>query len=129
MENEYLRNIEGIVQRGIRSGETIETIRKQIQDRTGKTKSKAQLLATDQIGKLNGDLTKLRQTNLGVNGYTWRNSQDRRVRTLHKNAPTGHGNRKFKWNNPPTDGHPGNPIRCRCYAEPDFTEIFEELTP
>jgi len=126
MENEYLRNIEGTVQRGIRSGETIASLTKEIQDVTGKTKNRARLLARDQVGKLNGDLTELRQTNLGVEKYKWRDSDDSRVRPNHRTKD----GRTFSWDKPPPDtGHPGEDIQCRCYAEPIFDDIFEELTP
>lgn len=34
--------------------------------------------------------------------------------------------KQFDWDNPPDDGHPGEPILCRCYAEAVFPE-FEDL--
>lgn len=128
MKSDYMTSIEGIVQRGIRQGETISTITKEIQKKTKSEKAYAQFLARDQVGKLNGNLAELRQTNLGVKKYIWRNSQDRRVRTTHRNAPVGNGNKTFSWNNAPSDtGHPGEDFQCRCYAEPDLAAVFKDL--
>ena len=34
--------------------------------------------------------------------------------------------KEFNWDKPPDDGHPGQPILCRCYAEavlPEFDEL------
>ena len=57
------------------------------------------------------------QQKLGITHYTWRTSQDERVRHEH----VLRDGRRFAWDNPPDDGHPGQPIRCRCVAEP-YTE-------
>ncbi len=43
-------------------------------------------------------------------------SHDSRVRPLHA-LYDGH---VYKWGNPPADGYPGQPIRCRCVAIPVF---------
>jgi len=118
----------GIVQRGLVAGTTSLTMQKEFQERLRITKNRASLIAVDQVGKLNGQLTELRQTNLGIEGYIWRNSEDRRVRDTHQASPRGFANRKFTWTNPPAEGHPGQPIRCRCYAEPDFGPVFAELS-
>lgn len=124
MQADYLASIEGVVQRGIQNGDRITTIRKDIEKRTDVTKSRAQLIARDQVGKLNGNLTELRQTNLGVTRYTWRDSDDQRVRPNHASKD----GEVFEWDNPPADtGHPGHDYQCRCYAEPDFSTIFGEV--
>jgi SPP1 gp7 family putative phage head morphogenesis protein len=97
-----------------------------LEERMGVAESRANLIARDQVGKLFGQLNEKRQTELGVTGYVWRTVHDNRVRELHEDRDGQH----FDWNDPPEetpdDGHPGTPIQCRCYAEPDLTEIFGE---
>ncbi|TXH57102.1 MAG: hypothetical protein E6Q97_05015 [Desulfurellales bacterium] len=29
----------------------------------------------------------------------------------------------YTWTDPPEDGHPGEAVNCRCYAEPDFSDL------
>ncbi|WP_261154206.1 phage head morphogenesis protein [Serratia ficaria] len=117
-----LSDMEGIIQRGVMNGSSADTIKKQIQDRYGVTERRAKLIAVDQIGKANSALTKQRQSDAGISGYKWRGVLDERERPEHR-AREGNS---YKWNNPPPDGHPGQPMRCRCYAEPDWTgSVFD----
>ena len=123
--DKFLGDVEGIITRGFRSGTRVEDLSQEIEDRFDVTDSRADLIARDQIGKLNGQLSEARQTDLGLNKYIWRTSQDERVRGnpagLYPNADPSHWEREgeiFDWSDPPEDGHPGEPIQCRCYAEP-----------
>lgn len=124
MEDDTLSDIETILQRSLRQGKSSATIAKDILKRVDVARSRSRLIARDQVGKFNGQLTELRQTNLGLVAYTWRTSEDERVRSSH----AAHNGKTFKWDDPPfSTGHPGQDIQCRCYAEPDFTPVFEEL--
>lgn len=76
-------------------------------------KSHADLIARDQLQKLHGRLNEERQRAAGVDRYTWTTQGDDRVRPEHA-AREG---RTFSWDRPPDEGHPGEPIACRCYAE------------
>lgn len=49
----------------------------------------------------------------GRTQYRWRTQRDERVRKAHRLRE----GRVFKWDEPPTDGHPGTPFGCRCWAE------------
>lgn len=71
---------------------------------------RAALIACDQVGKLNSQLAQLEQMNQGVDSYIWVTMGDSRVRPAHAER----AGKRFYWNNPPSDGHPGWPIRCRC---------------
>ena len=77
---------------------------------------RAVLIATDQVGKLNSQLAQLEQMQNGVKSYIWRTMRDDRVRPEHR-AREG---KKFDWDKPPADGHPGWAIRCRCIAVPVY---------
>jgi len=48
---------------------------------------------------------------------------DNRVRETHEELD----GTSQEWADPPEpDGHPGNGINCRCYADPDLTDLFAE---
>ena len=88
-------------------------------DRTDVSDSRAKLIARDQVSKLNGNLTRERQTDLGVSGYIWRTVGDERVRDTHED----NDGELFSWDSPPATGHPGEDIQCRCWAEPVLPEF------
>ena len=113
-----LDDVEGIVLRGIRRGLSATEMGREIQARTGVAQRRARLIARDQVASLNGELTQRRQTTLGVREYIWRTSRDDAVRDDHK-AREG---KTFRWDKPPSDGHPGEPINCRCTAEPVISD-------
>lgn len=117
---QWFNQTEEIIFRGFRQGLRFEEMIPEIRDRYGKTKRRAELIARDQIGKLNGQLTQLRQQSLGIDKYIWRTVGDSRVRPEHR-AREG---KIFKWNSPPPDGHPGEAIQCRCWAEPVLAPIL-----
>lgn len=79
----------------------------------GTVEGRTAVIARDQIGKLNGRLTELRHRAMGVTSYRWRHSADSRVRPSHRRRE----GRLFSWNRPPSGGHPGEPVQCRCSAE------------
>lgn len=104
------------------------TLTEQIQFLTGHTFERAKLIAVDQTNKMHGIITQTRQQSLGIEEYIWRTSRDQRVvgapGGLYPKGNAMHGNHwiregvKFRWDEPPDDGHPGWAIRCRCHAEP-----------
>ena len=70
-------------------------------------------LTRDQTSKAIGQLTQIRQQQIGVTDYRWRTSEDERVRPTHRE----NNNKVFSWKNPPSaTGHPGSDIQCRCSA-------------
>jgi len=71
-------------------------------------------LTRDQNNKMIGQLTGIRQRELGVEQYIWRTSADERVRPSHESK----NGQRFWWDAPPPDtGHPGYDIQCRCVAQ------------
>lgn len=118
-----LDRVEGAVLRGFRRGRTNASIAQQIRAELGVSKNRARLIARDQVASLNGELTQIRQTRMGVREYIWRTSGDERVRPSHEELD----GRRFSWDDPPPEGHPGEPINCRCVAEPVLDPIFEGL--
>lgn len=120
-----LSEMQNIVSQGFRTGKTVTSIVKDIQTTYGSKKSSARLIARDQLGKLNSQLTRQQQVDAGVNEYIWSTSGDSRVRDSHQ-ALNG---KKFRWDDPPVVTEPGKPVRrchpgedyqCRCVALPVF---------
>lgn len=115
---QYMTSVETIVRQGVMSGTAPKVLAKQIQQASGVTMKRATLIARDQIGKANGELTQHRQMDLGITDYIWDTSHDERVRPAHK----ARDQKPFKWSDPPSDGHPGYPVRCRCRALAQFDD-------
>ena len=120
---QQLDTMEDIVAQGIRSGREVGALRDDLERRFGVARSRADLIARDQVNKLNGQLTKFRQRDAGVRRYRWSTSQDERVRPSHARL---HG-KIFSWDDPPSVGHPGEDYQCRCNAVPLVDELLEEL--
>lgn len=110
----FFGEVEGIVGRGLMAGTLTDDLGEQIERVYGVSERRAQLIARDQVGKLNGDLSMYRQTTIGIDSYIWSTSKDQRVRPDHADRE----GKEFRWNNPPEDGHPGKAIYCRCVALP-----------
>lgn len=121
--------VEQAIIRGVQQGRTTDQITRSIMRGSKlekgvfrKAVNRARLIARDQIGKLNGQLTHFRQTSLGITRYRWRTVQDSRVRALHAERE----GRIYKWDKAPEDGHPGEAINCRCWAEPVLEDVLGE---
>jgi SPP1 gp7 family putative phage head morphogenesis protein len=103
-------------------GLRVEDLSKKLRKEFDVTKSRADLIARDQTLKLNGDLTRIRQTNAGIAEYIWTTSGDERVREEHA-ALEGLTQR---WDVPPAVGHPGEDYQCRCTAYPVVPGLDED---
>ena len=115
-----LSEVESAIVDGLHSGERQEKLAELIEERLDVTESRANLIARDQVGKLYGGLNARRQQDLGVTGFVWRTMRDNRVRSEHSERE----GRRYQWDDPPDGEIPGEPINCRCYAEPDLGELF-----
>jgi SPP1 gp7 family putative phage head morphogenesis protein len=128
VRDDHLKDLEVLVNNNIQSGQTIDTITKEIKtkyrdDLENKPKNRAELIARDQTGKFYGNLNQLRQRELGIDEYIWRTARDERVRPSHREKE----GKTFKWSEPPADtGHPGQDFQCRCTAEPKLDSILPE---
>lgn len=119
---QYLDRVEAAVLDGIQTGKRSDEIKKSILEIGHSTDSRAKLIAVDQLGKINGRLAQIRQQKLGITHYTWSTSHDERVRHSHRLRD----GLIFAWNDPPSDGHPGIPIRCRCVPIPYTAHLFDK---
>lgn len=122
LDQRYFDDIRDAVIATVGEGHSTAKLSRAIAERYGVARSRADLIATDQVGSLNAKITQERQTALGIEEYIWDNSGDSRVRPKHRDAPEGLGNTVRRWDTPhPTEGHPGEPVRCRCSALPNLT--------
>ena len=120
------------------------TLLQQIQKIGGVSKKRAALIARDQTRKMQSNLDQVRQRSIGSEEYIWHNMKDNRVvgkpGGLYPPKPSltrskVHGNhweregKIYRWDDPPPDGHPGQGIGCRCWAEPviDFKKLVEQV--
>lgn len=133
---QYFDRLQGIISDGVINGATKEEAAININKLYKSTQARAELISTDQIGKLNGQLMKYRQQDLGLKYYKWNTVKDSRVRKSHAERE----GKLFAWEvkdagkviqgqyvrRTPQDGSPGIPIRCRCLAQPVITKEMTE---
>lgn len=128
MADETLKRIETRVTTSVMRGGGHRTLAKDLTHELGIMQQRAKLIARDQTAKLNSDLNRMRQEQVGIATYEWSTSQDERVRDSHA-AMEG---RICKWDDPTVyrdegdtewrsrssiggvELHPGEDIQCRC---------------
>ncbi len=120
--DEYLQRVEKAVMAGLQSGQLSTTLAEELQKIKKITDNRAKLIANDQLGKINGRITQIRQQNLGITHYEWSTCHDERVRHSHRLRD----GKIFAWDKPPSDGHAGMAIRCRCVAIAYFGDDGDE---
>lgn len=121
--SQYFDRVEQSVWQNTGAGNRFEGIVQDLLKIDNVTENRAKLIARDQTGKINGAITRVRSTSVGLKKYIWRTSNDERVRDSH----AAHEGQIFSWDDPPADtGHPGDDINCRCTAEPYFDLEEEE---
>lgn len=104
--------VQAALRDGLERGQGIDQIRKRIQDRVGVSRSRATLIARNEVGNAAAFAMQESQKEAGCTHYIWRSASDSRVRPEHK----ARDRKVFAWDDPPPDGHPGQPVQCRCVA-------------
>lgn len=118
--SQYTDKLEALVMNALQTGQTNEDLAQEIKKLGYSTDFRARLIAADQMGKINGAITKVRHLDIGFESYTWSTSKDERVRPLCQS----HEGKTFRWDTPPKGGHPGQKIKCRCTALPNYEDIL-----
>lgn len=134
ISSNYFSEIEDSINRALRSGTANDTVVDEVQeiiDKAGSNaQSRAKLIATDQIQKLNGDLDRKRQQANGGSRYYWITRRNDRVRSKsNSNGTSDHqqlDGAVFEWGHPPITvfkgkragerNEPGQDINCKCVA-------------
>lgn len=112
---------EKTILRGLQTGLRHEEIAKDLAKTLDISESRAAGIARDQVLTLYGQVNRNRQQSIGIEEYTWRASNDEKVRDSHR----ANDGKVFSWNSPPSEtGHPSEDINCRCGAEPVFKGLL-----
>jgi len=114
-------DVEAATMRAIQAGTLHGDLTKELEARFDFNESRAALIARDQIGKAYGQINAARHRELGVDRFIWRTVGDERVRDDHSDRDGV----EYSYNDPPEGELPGEPINCRCYADPVF-DTFED---
>lgn len=115
IDSRYFDEIADLVNKSADGAWGADYLTKQIQSRFGVAKSRARVIARDQVGKLHSQIDRQRHTEAGITHFIWRTSMDERVRKEHVLLE----GQTFSYaEGAPGEGLPGQPIQCRCVAEP-----------
>jgi SPP1 gp7 family putative phage head morphogenesis protein len=137
---QYIAQVNDLTEKAVTSGLSVRELTKHILAIDDKiTKGKANLIARDQIGKLNGEITQRRMESVGLSMYIWQTSGDERVRPSHEmidgalcrwDDSTVYSDDGGKTWSPRPSGavllHPGMDIQCRCTAIAYWNELVDE---
>ena len=121
-----LQGVSDVVHEAYDSGLRVEGLAARLAERFGVSDTRAELIAQDQILKLNAQISETRLRDAGVEEYIWITSRDERVRPEHL-ALDG---TKHRWDDPPVSNkngeknNPGTDVRCRCIANPVLPDTF-----
>ncbi len=119
-----INEIDARVARAFTTGQRAEDALADISSRFDVTENHARLIARDQIGTLNGQITSERHQELGIERFTWETMGDERVRDEHALLQ----GQVFSYDDLPDEGLPGTPICCRCSQSPLYEDILAALS-
>ena len=129
--SEYLTEIENIIRWGYETRQPKVNVYRRLEKLIGLERSRAVMIARDQLGTLNYQMTRFEAESAGCSKYKWITKRDSRVRDSHREL---HGTIQ-SWNNPPAMWYwtksrgrvytgrfcnPGEDFGCRCVAKPVF---------
>lgn len=130
--------VEKAVTRAITGATPHGDLARTLEEDFGYGEKRAKLIARDQVGKLYGQINASRQKDLGVRRFRWKTTGDERVRGdpsgKYPDADSSHydwDGEIFSYDDPPQDEDgnpvlPGEPILCRCWAEPILEDVLND---
>ncbi|MBD5430133.1 minor capsid protein [Lactobacillus sp.] len=119
--DDYSKRLEGDIYRSITDGGGVTSITENLTKRTNMAVKRAKLIAVDQTGTIISQVNAYRAKSAGAEKYRWQSMEDQRVRPKHRELD----GKVFAYDDPHggDDGKlPGEPIRCRCVADPVFED-------
>ena len=137
----YVSQINTLTEQAIVNGLSPSKLKEQISKATNSlSDAHCKLLARDQMGKLNGQITQAQMQEVGLDLYVWSTAYDDRVRDSHAvmegllcrwdNASVCSYDNGKTWEPRPAgavDLHPGQDIQCRCNALTFYPELEAEM--
>lgn len=111
---QQLNRVEDLVNEAVRQGRSVRALQKDLFNEFDISEGRALLIARDQIGKIQSNLSKHRQVANGVTHAIWRDSDDEKVRKRH----AAFDGTVFSWAEGINGVFPGQEVGCRCDAEP-----------
>lgn len=154
--NEEMRKkVAGVISDGVLSGRNIKAVTMDIQNTCKDfSRSKSELIATTEVGKLNTAISRNQSESSGIDYYEWSAAMDGRTRESHavmdgKICKWGDDRNYYAWEDDPAKpgkrklvrkprpgnaymGAPGTDFRCRCVALPyipEYEDDYEEERP
>lgn len=127
LTDETAKKIEGIILDGFTKGLRHEDLAALLEQRLGMAEDRAKLIARDQVLTLYGQVNAARQRQIGVTRFRWMTVNDARVRDEHTHRQEVSRTDPYSYDDPPDGELPGEPILCRCYAEPVLEDILDAL--
>lgn len=116
-------DVEKTIQKFVTTGKTHKALAAELEERFDMAEGRAARIARDQTLTLYGQINADRQQELGVTRFIWRTMNDERVRDEHRELE----GQVFSYDDLPDEGLPGQPINCRCHAEPVLSDLLEGL--
>lgn len=125
--NDQLRNqISGAVFRGLTNRTTAADVAREIRERVGVGRTRAQLIAADQLQKLTSRLDQERQEQIGIKEFEWVHSRKKNPREIH----VARNGKRYSWDSSIAKSDPpGRAIRCGCRARPVVKLAEEAVEP
>ena len=137
----YVSKINTLTEQAIVNGMSPGKLKEEIFKATqGLEKSHCKLLARDQMGKLNGQITQAQMQEIGLDMYVWSTAYDDRVRDSHAamegllcrwdDASVVSYDGGKTWVDRPAAAvqlHPGQDIQCRCVGLAYYPELTAEI--
>lgn len=117
LSDDAVKRVEQAVYNAKLNNQSVADLSAELQKQFGILKSRADLIAVDQMASLNADFNEARQRAVGIDSYSWKHQGDNRVRSLHRKLK----GKIYKWGErtgAESGLPPGKPIRCRCTAVP-----------
>lgn len=116
----FRQQVQAVLEQGFDRGQNPDEIVQALTQRTNVSRNAAILIVRNETGNAQGYAMAKEQQALGFTHYIWSTAKDSRVRPEHQVRE----GKVFAWDEPPSDGHPGEPILCRCVAIPARLEDF-----
>lgn len=137
----YVSKINTLTEQAIVNGLSPKKLKEEIYKATeGLTQKHCKLIARDQMGKLNGQITQAQMEEIGLDMYVWSTAFDDRVRDSHAamegllcrwdDASVCSYDGGKTWVDRPSAAvqlHPGQDIQCRCVGLSYYPELTSQI--